>query len=362
MGTEIFELMKKHNQEQIAFYTDKSTKLRAILAIQSTALGPAIGGVRFYRYDSLDIAIYDLLRLSQGMTYKAAAGGINFGGGYLIVIEQEGMEKNEPLFRGIARFIQSFNGRFIAAEDIGVTDEHMEFMALETKHITGFPFSYSGITGHSMMCAYGTFIGIRAAAKFKWNSDNLSGKKIVIQGYGRVGARLAELTKNEGAEVVVTDINADRIKQAQKDGLSVIAPENVYSEPCHILSPCSIGTVINPENCEKFRCEVIAGSANNQMDNDNTDLLLKKRGILYAPDFIINSGAVINISEERLGGHYKKEEVIRKTEKIYDRLLEIFQNSEANDISPNQAAALYAQKRIDSIKELKGVHTANSHS
>ncbi|MGE5340140.1 MAG: Glu/Leu/Phe/Val family dehydrogenase [Candidatus Omnitrophota bacterium] len=356
MSIEIFELMKTHNQEQLAFYSDKELKLRAILAIHSTALGPAIGGIRVYKYDSFDAALYELARLSKGMTYKTSAAGINLGGGYIVVIEQHGLEKNEAVFRSIGRFIQSLNGRFIAAEDIGVTDEYMEYMAMETKHMTGFPFSVSGINGHSQNCAYGVSIGLQAAAQYKWKSGNLSGKKIIIQGYGRVGSRLAQLVKTLGAEVVVADINREKVTQAKKDGFTTIPADKVFTEKCHILSPCAVGPVISTEEKQEFQCEIIAGSANNQLSADDADSLLKEKGILYVPDFIVNAGASINISEERLGGFYKKEEVIRKTEKIHDRLLEILHYADKHDLSPNQAAIQYALKRIESIKGLKGVH------
>ena len=353
MGTnEIFESMKNNNQEQIAFYSDKSVKLRAILAIHSTALGPAIGGIRIFKYESIKDALFDLFRLTQAMTYKAAAGGVNFGGGYMVVVDRKGMEKNEPMFRALGRFIESFKGRFIPGGEMGVTEESMEYIGMETKYLTGRPAYYGGSGNHAYMCAYGTFKGLLAAAKYRWGSDDINEKKIVIQGYGRIGSKLASFASERGARVLVADIDAEKIKKAREDGFQTIPTENVFMEPCDIFSPCSIGAVIRPETSGKFQCEIIAGSANNQLLNEDDDLALKKRGILYAPDFIINVGGIIDVSEEYLG--YKRQKVIRKTENIYDRLLEILKNADDNNITANRAAIRYALKRIESIKQIKG--------
>lgn len=348
----IFELMKKHNQEQIAFYTDKSVKLRAMLAIHSTALGPAIGGIRIYKYESVSNALFDLTRLSEAMTLKAAAGGLNFGGGYIVVMEQEGMDRMELIFRSLGRFIESFKGRFIAGGEIGVTEEKMEFMSMETKYLTGLPSYYGGSGNHSYMGALGVYNGIKAAAKFKWGSDDLNGKKIIVQGYGRTGRQIVKFVKKDGATVAVTDVRDEKTALAKKDGCEIISSEDIYSESCDILAPCAVGAVINPVTAEKFQCQIIAGSANNQLLNDNDDELLKKRGILYIPDFIINVGGIIDVSEEYLG--YKRERVMRKTENIYDRVLEILKNAEEKDITTNQSAVEYALKRIESVKHIRG--------
>jgi leucine dehydrogenase len=349
---EIFQLMKKHNQEQIAFYTDKSVKLRAMLAIHSTALGPAIGGIRLYGYQTDEEALFDLIRLSQAMTYKTAASGVNFGGGEIVVIEQPGMEKSEPLFRALGRFIESFKGRIIAGGDIGVTEESLEYMKMETKHLSGLPAYYGGSGNPSLMCAYGTFKGILAASRHKWGSDDISGKKIIIQGYGRTGAGLAGLAKEKGARILVADINPEKVKKAEEDHFETLAPEKIFTEKCDILAPCAVGVIVTPQTAASLQCEILAGTANNQLLNEEDDLILRKRQILYAPDFIINAGAVIDVAEEYRG--YKREKVKRKIENIYDRLLEIFTDADKRQISYNRAAIQYAMKRIDSIKRIKG--------
>ncbi len=353
---EIFEAMKTHNHEQIAFYTDQSVKLRAILSVHSTALGPAMGGTRFYKYKSVDEALFDLLRLSWAMTYKTAAGGVNFGGGYMVVIEQEGMEKKEPLFRSLGRFIESLKGRFIAGGEFGVTEETMEYIKMETDYITGLPAYYGGSGNHSYMCAYGVFMGLLASAKYRWGSDNISGKKIVIQGYGKIGSQLAAFATEKGAQVVVADIDLEKVKKALANGLETIPVERIFTEECDILAPCSVGAVINPETAEKFKCEIIAGSANNQLLNEEDELLLKKRNILYVPDFIINVGGIIDVSEEYLGYKtgYKKEKVKRKTENIYDRVLEIYKDAGSKNITAHRAGICYAEQRIASITRIKG--------
>jgi leucine dehydrogenase len=252
----------------------------------------------------------------------------------------------------MGRFIESFKGRFIAGGEIGVTEESMEFIGMETKHLTGLPAYYGGSGNHSYMGAYGTLIGIQAAAQYKWGSHDLNGKKIIIQGYGRTGAQVANFAKEKGAQVIVTDINDKKLVKAESEGFETIDPQKIYTEPCDVLVPCAVGTIISSVTAEKFQCKIIAGSANNQLLNDDDDLILKKRGILYAPDFIVNAGGIIDVAEEYVG--YDKERVIKKTEKIYDRLLEILKYADENDISYNQAAIKYAQDRIEAIKQIKG--------
>ncbi|MCP4220703.1 MAG: Glu/Leu/Phe/Val dehydrogenase [bacterium] len=349
---EIFDLMKNNNQEQIAFYTDKSVKLRAILAIHNTALGPAMGGIRILKYESGQAAMNEVTMLSQAMTRKAAAAGLNVGGGQIVVVQQEGMEKKEPMFRAIGRFVDSFKGRFIAGPDVGVTENSMEYVGMETRYLTGLPSCYGGSGDPSRMGAYGALKGIQAAAKYKWNSDDLTGKKIILQGYGRIGSRIAELLKNEKAEVLVADIDAAKVKSAEKNGYKTIPAADIFNEPCDILAPCAVGSVVTPETAEEFQCGIIAGPANHQWQNPDDGLLLKKRDILYVPDFIINCGALIDIAEEYTG--YKDKKVLRKVEHIYDRVLEIFNSAEEQSIGNNSAAIQYASKRIESIMKIKG--------
>lgn len=358
---EIFELMKDNNQEQIAFYTDKSVKLRAILAIHSTALGPAIGGIRIASYKTVEEALQELIGLSRTMTFKAAAGGLNFGGGHIVVVEQEGMEKNEPLFRALGRFVESFKGRFIAGEDVGITDDAMEYMAMETRHLSGLPSSHIAGISHSQMCAFGTGMGIMAAALYRWGTNDISGRKIVVQGFGRVGAQLAQWLKNEqNAHVLVSDIESGREKLAQQKGFETISPRDALIEKCDILAPCAVGPVITPETVPLLQCEIVAGSANNQLLDDTIDLRLKERDILYAPDFIINAGAIISISEAFSG--YNEVKIRRKTERIYDRLLDILEFADKNDLSAQQAALDYARKRIEAIKSIKGHSSAKENA
>jgi len=357
----IFELMKNNNQEQIAFYTDKSVKLRAILAIHSTTLGPAIGGIRIASYKTVEDALQELIGLSQAMTLKAAAGGLNFGGGHIVVVDQEGMEKDEPFFRALGRFVENFKGRFIAGEDVGIPDDAMEYMAMETRHLTGLPSSHTSGISHSQMCAYGTGMGILAAALYRWGVNDISGKKVVVQGFGRVGAGLAQWLKNEQkAHVLVSDIDPGREKLAQQKGFETIPPGNVLMEKCDILAPCAVGPVITPETAPLLQCEIVAGSANNQLLNGTDDLLLKERDILYAPDFIINAGAIISISEAFSG--YNEVRLRRKTERIYGRLLDILEFAEKNSMSAQQAAVDYARKRIESIKAIKGHSSARENA
>jgi len=361
---EIFNMMKDNHQEQIAFYTDKSVKLRAILSIHSTTLGPALGGVRILKYKSMEDAMTDLIRLSQAMTYKCAAAGLNLGGGQIVIIDQEGMDRTEPLFRALGRFIASFKGRFISGGDMGVTEESMEYVSMETKYVTGLPAYYGGSGNQSRMCARGTFMGIRAMAEYRWDTPNLANKKIIIQGYGRIGSQLADFVKAEGAHVIITDINPKKMKAAGDAGFETMDAGNVLDENCDIFAPCATGPIISPETVEKFKCHIIAGSANNQLLNETDDLILQERGILYAPDFIINAGASIDAAEEYMGYYseeykaYKMEKVEKKVADIYDRLHAILKLAEEKKMSANLAAIEYAQTRIDSIKQIKGIHVS----
>jgi len=348
---DIFTLMKDHRQEQIAFYSDVSVNLRAVLAIHSTALGPAIGGIRILKYATIEDALFDLMRLSRAMSYKTAAAGLNFGGGEVVIIDQ-GMERNEALFRSIGRFIEGLKGRIIVGGDIGVTEDSMEYMHMETKYVTGLPAYYGGSGDHDSMCAYGTFLGILAAVKHVWGAESLAGKKAVIQGYGRIGSRLAEALKERGAEVAVSDISPERSQEAEKSGFSVIVPEEVYDQECDIFAPCAVGAVITPDTVKRFRCRLIAGSANNQLLQEEGDLGLKKAGIVWAPDLIINAGGIIDVVEEYTG--YKQDKVKRKVENIYDRTLLILERADKEGSSVQTAAFQYALERIDSIKKIRG--------
>lgn len=233
-----------------------------------------------------------------------------------------------------------------------MTEECMEYVAMETCYITGLPAYQGGSGKQSYTSAYGTLIGMRAAAKHKWGSDDLSGKKVVIQGYGRIGSKLADLAQDRGAKVMVSDRKEEKLVIAKKLGFDTVSWENVLSEPCDIFSPCAVGPVVTPETADSFNCKIIAGAANNQLLSEEDDLLLRKRDILYAPDFIINAGGFIAVSEEYLG--YRDEKVMRKIENIYDRLLGILATADKENISTNLAAIQHACKRIESVKHIKG--------
>lgn len=349
----VFEIMKEHNQEQIAFYSDKSVKLRAILAIHNTTLGPAIGGIRIYRYSSVNEALLDLCRLSRAMTYKTAAAGVNFGGGEIIVVDQPGMERGEALFRALGRFIESFKGRIIAGGDVGMTEDFMEHIRVETSYITGLPAYYGGSGKPSHNCAYGTLLGIQACAKYRWGSNKLHDKTVLVQGYGRTGSALCRLLTEQKAKVMVADIDGKAARQAKGDGYEVVSHQEVYNTPCDIFAPCAIGPVIHRDTARQLKCAIVAGTANNQLLQEDDDQLLKKRNILYAPDFIINAGALIDVAEEY--GDYNPDKVAHQTEQIYDRLLFIFRQAEKKRQSVNQTAVEYALKRIETIKSVKGI-------
>ncbi|MBP7460515.1 MAG: Glu/Leu/Phe/Val dehydrogenase [Candidatus Delongbacteria bacterium] len=348
---DIFSLMKNDQQEQIVFYSDRTVQLRAILAIHSTTLGPAIGGIRLMEYQTEQEAVFDLIRLSKAMTYKAAAAGLNFGGGQIVIIDNH-IPRSEATFRAVGRFIESLKGRFIAAEDVGVIEDYMEYMRLETRYVSGLPSYFGGSGNHSSMCALGAFIGIKASAFHRWQVSNLKNRKIVVQGYGRTGQLIAGFARDLEGQVVVSDIDPIRRENAIRDGFPTLPHDQVYSEKCDIFSPCAVGGIINSKTTRLFNCEIIAGTANNQLLNEEDETAIKHRGILYAPDFIINAGGLIDISEEFFG--YQKERVLRKTENIYQTLLKVYQIAETKKISNHQAAIKLARERIDSIKNIRG--------
>lgn len=349
----LFGQLNSYEHEQVVFGYDKDTGLKCIIAIHNTVLGPALGGTRMWNYQSETDAIKDALRLSRGMTYKSAISGINLGGGKAVIIGDPHKDKSEKLWRSYGKIVNSLNGKYVTAEDVGTSAEDMEYIAEETKHVMGKPSYLGGSGDPSPMTAYGTYLGIKASAKKLWGNDNLSGKKIMVQGMGHVGQYLLEHLAKEGANIYVSDIYENKIKEASsKFKVNVVAADKVYEQAVDIYSPCALGATINDGTINQFKCSIIAGAANNQLENEvkHADIL-KEKGILYAPDFLINAGGVINVYLEMVG--YSKERAMAYTEKIYDRTLEIYNRSEKDNITTHKAAMTLAQERINSIAKLK---------
>lgn len=349
---EIFKYLEKYDYEQVVFCQDEAAGLKAIIAIHDTTLGPALGGCRMWSYASDEDAIMDALRLARGMTYKNAAAGLNLGGGKTVIIGNAKTDKSEALFRALGRYIQSLNGRYITAEDVGTSVQDMDTIHMETNYVTGVSQAYGSSGNPSPMTALGVFRGLQATAKVAFGSDELSGKTVAIQGLGSVGYSLAQHLHEVGAKLIVTDINQDALKRAQDEmGAEVVAPSEIFSVKCDIFSPCALGAIINDDTVDRLRCQVVAGSANNQLAEDRHGDQLHEKGILYAPDYVINSGGVINVADELEG--YNHERAKKKVENIYSVMLALYDVARRDSIPSYQAADRMAESRIEQMRKVR---------
>ena len=354
MQQSVFDQMQQTGHEQLVFCHDPHTGLNAIIAIHDTTLGPALGGTRLWNYNSHADAVTDALRLSRGMTYKAAVSGLNLGGGKAVIIGDAAKVKSEALWRHYGKFVNSLNGKYITAEDVNTSARDMEYIALETEFVTGVPEYMGGSGDPSPFTAYGVFTGMKAAAKKAWGSDNLSGKKVLVQGVGHVGQYLVSHLVKEGAEVAISDISDAKIKEAvtKFPMAKVINNDEIYDYEMDIYAPCALGAVLNTGSIGRLKCAVVAGAANNQLEQEDLHgKMLVEKGILYAPDFLINAGGLINVSAEL--DDYNKDRVMGQVEKIYERTLDIFALSETENIPTQEAAIRIAENRLKSIALVK---------
>ena len=343
-----FAVMKSMGHEQVLLSHDPSCGYFGIIAIHDTTLGPALGGTRFWRYTSTDEAVTDALRLARGMTYKSAVAGINLGGGKSVIIGDNKRTDREALFRAHGRFIETLGGRYITAEDIGTSPADMEYIKLETDHVAGL----LGLSGDpSPVTAYGVYMGLKAAAKVCWGSDNLSGKTVAVQGAGKVAYYLMQHLHAEGAPIVVTDIDEEKVKRAvQEFGARSVPPDAIYDQDADIFSPNALGATINDQTLPRLKVQIIAGGANNQLAEDRHGDELEKRGILYAPDYVINGGGVINVYGEL--HRWPVERAKKKAGEIYETLLRIFEIAKRERIPTYRAADRLAEQRIAAVAGL----------
>ncbi|UNY98874.1 NAD-binding protein [Zhouia spongiae] len=346
----VFGQLSFDNHEQVVFCHDKDTGLKAIIGIHNTVLGPALGGTRMWKYHNEWEALNDVLRLSRGMTFKSAISGLNLGGGKAVIIGDAKTEKTPELMKKFGEYVHSLGGKYITAEDVGMETSDMDLVHDVTPYVTGISESRGGAGNPSPITAYGVYMGMKAAAKYQFGSDVLSGKKVLVQGIGHVGETLVEYLTKEDARVVIADINEERLNQVSaKYGAEIYKGDDLYKESADIYAPCALGATVNDETINKLQVKVIAGAANNQLANENTHgAMLKAKGIVYAPDFLINAGGIINVYAEI--EKYGKDEIIRKTENIYNTTLEIFAKAELEKITTHQAALKMAQARIDARK------------
>jgi len=347
----VFGQISFDGHEQIVFCNDEDTGLKAIIGIHNTVLGPALGGTRMWAYQSEWHALNDVLRLSRGMTFKAAITGLNLGGGKAVIIGDAKTQKNDALMRRFGKFVHSLSGKYITAEDVGMETRDMDVVREVTPHVTGISESKGGAGNPSPITAYGVYMGMKAAAKHQFGTDNLAGKKILVQGVGHVGETLVKHITDEGAKVVINDINEARLEELSATyGANVVLGNDIYGLDVDIYAPCALGATINDATIGQLKAKVIAGAANNQLaDEIKHGRLLREKGIAYAPDFLINAGGIINVYAELEG--YGKDEIVRKTENIYNTTLDIFNLSEKENISTHRAALNIAQNRIDTRKK-----------
>ncbi|KOS62550.1 Glu/Leu/Phe/Val dehydrogenase [Lysinibacillus agricola] len=355
---EIFKYMEKYDYEQLVFCQDEASGLKAIIAIHDTTLGPALGGARMWTYASEENAIEDALRLARGMTYKNAAAGLNLGGGKTVIIGDPFKDKNEEMFRALGRFIQGLNGRYITAEDVGTTVTDMDLIHEETNYVTGISPAFGSSGNPSPVTAYGVYLGMKAAAKEAFGSDSLEGRTISVQGLGNVAYKLCEYLHNEGAKLVVTDINQAAIDRVVNEfGATAVAPEEIYSQEVDIFSPCALGAIINDETIPQLKAKVIAGSANNQLQDSRHGDYLHELGIVYTPDYVINAGGVINVADELYG--YNRERAMKRVEGIYDSIEKIFAISKRDGIPTYVAANRLAEERIARVSKSRSQFLKN---
>jgi len=347
----IFEKISDKNHEQVVYCNDPLSGLKAIIAIHNTVLGPALGGCRMYPYKSEDDALVDVLRLSRGMTYKASISNLNLGGGKAVIIGDPNKDKSEILLRSFGKFVQSLGGKYITAEDVGMSVHDMEYIRMETDHVTGIKRAMGGSGDPSILTALGVFVGMKAALKKRLNIQSIKGLKIGIQGFGKVGYYLSSHLVKEGAQVFGNDINKEALNRVVDDfGVIPVGGDELMSMDLDVFSPCAMGAIINPTSIESLKCSVIAGAANNQLEKEDRDAkLLKEKEIMYVPDYVINAGGLINVANELQG--YNKEKAKYQVEGIYYILMRIFDYAANNNISTLEAANLLAERRIqDFIK------------
>ena len=351
----IFETLAQTGHEEVVFCHNKDAGLKAIIAIHNSVLGPALGGLRMWPYATEQDALNDVLRLSRGMTYKAAVSGLNLGGGKGVIIGDPSKDKSEALFRAFGRFVNSLNGRYITAEDVGIDVNDMEFVYKETPFVTGVHQVHGGSGDPSPFTAYGTLQGLMAALQVKFGDEEVGKYSYAVQGVGHVGMEFVKLLRERGAKVFVTDINTDLVQRAVDDhGAEAVAPDQIYDVDAQGYSPCALGGTVNANTLPRLKCQVICGAANNQLANDEIGDEVTRRGILYAPDYAVNAGGLMNVSLEIDG--YNRERAMRMLRTIYFNLGRIFEIAQRDGIPTYKAADRMAEERIASIGKLRLPH------
>jgi len=352
---EILEQMGAEGHEQLVMVSDAGSGLKAIIAIHDTTLGPACGGTRIWLYKTEKEAVWDALRLSQAMTYKAAAADLPLGGGKGVIIADSHSDKTEALIRAYGRFVDTLGGRYLTTTDVGSTGRDMEYIKQETDHVVGLPLTSGGSGDTSIMTGLGIYMGMKACAKEAWGIESLTGKTVAMQGFGKVATHTAHHLMKEDAKLVVTDIFDEALDRARDLGLAVVKPEDIYGVDCDIFAPCALGGVINPDTIPQLKCKVVAGGANNQLLSDADGEALHRLGIIYGPDYILNSGGIIN-AEAEIGREYNPDRAREKTERIYEIMERVIAIAKCGKIPTAKAADRLAEDRLNSVRGIRRVY------
>jgi leucine dehydrogenase len=348
----LFETIAETGHEQIVHCHSKDAGLKAIIAIHNSVLGPALGGLRMWPYKSESEALNDVLRLSRGMTYKNAVAGLNLGGGKAVIIGDPAKDKSEALFRAFGRFVNSLNGRYITAEDVGIDVNDMEWVFRETEFVTGVHQVHGGSGDPSPFTAFGTLQGLMAALSHKFGNEDVGKYSYAVQGAGHVGLEFIKLLREQNAKVFVTDINKALVQRAVDEyGCTAVGIDEIYDVDADVYSPCALGGTVNEETLPRLKCKIVCGAANNQLANDRMGVEVEKRGILYAPDYAVNAGGVMNVSLEIDG--YNRERAMRMMRTIYYNVGRIFEIAQRDGIPTYKAADRMAEERIAAIGKIK---------
>lgn len=350
-----FQILEQYGHEQVVFCHNPEVGLKAIIAIHNTHLGPALGGTRMWPYKNEQEALVDVLRLSKGMTYKAAAAGLNLGGGKAVIIGDPKKDKTEGLFRAFGRFVESLSGRYITAEDVGTDVNDMEYINMESRHVTGVDVTHGGSGDPSPVTARGVYEGMRAALSFSRGSDSLKGVKVAVQGLGHVGHHLCKLLHDDGAMLIASDIDRERCDRVRDEfKAEIVEPNAIHAVACDVFAPCALGAIINDKTIPELKCKIIAGAANNQLAEDRHGLELYKKGFFYAPDYVINAGGLMNVYVELEG--YSRERAMRLCKTIYYNVGNILKISKEENVPTNAAADRLVHHRMTTVTSLKSTY------
>jgi valine dehydrogenase (NAD+) len=354
----VFDRIGADEYEQVVYCQHRPTGLKAIIAVHSTRLGPALGGTRFYPYASEDDALEDVLRLAKGMTYKAAAAGLDLGGGKAVIIGDPVRHRSEGLIRAYGRFVDSLGGRYVTAEDVGTTQADMDLIRRETRHVTGASEDLGGSGDPSAATAYGVLWAMKAVAVKLWGDESLEGRHVCVSGVGKVGGILVRHLVDEHAKITVADVNPGAVERVVRGyGVDEVAADAAHAVACDIFSPCALGSVLDPGRIAELDCAAVVGCANNQLADPSCAKLLDDAGVLYAPDYVVNAGGVINIAEELSPTGYHPARARAAVRRIFDTTMAVLATAEAEGVTTAEAADRLAERRLDDISRVQQIRT-----